>query len=324
MKKYFLLLAGLFMFSSFSFAQEGIKDVSLWFCNDGTGSLVNKYTIMIEPWQKQELCIYIENKSNENIVVKYSFPKASFSKWGNQLCDTSNDFARFLVDNSNRQLILSWNSSITVKEMVSPPLGSMGMYYGCLAYQLGKAEVENMWGMFNLVVRKAVHLNLFVWSEDSISNTVQLIPVTWSLYSSNKNIWASVNEDWDLMLKFNVKNNGNLTQNVSLSGKLYNPLGFERPFDAPIRKLLPGDVYEISVNLGIVPFYKWLFSARVSVIGEPLFEFDATGIDEKFKQPTIIKETASLFIFSWVYVILALIILGLIVKIIVPKKKTAE
>ncbi|HCY21383.1 TPA: hypothetical protein DIC40_06100 [Patescibacteria group bacterium] len=67
-----------------------------------------------------------------------------------------------------------------------------------------------------------------------------------------------------------------------------------------------------------------MFSARVSVIGEPLFEFDATGIDEKFKQPTIIKETASLFIFSWVYVILALIILGLIVKIIVPKKKTAE
>jgi len=49
MKKYFLLLVGIFMFTSFSFAQEGIKDVSLGFCNNGTGNLTNKYTIMIEP-----------------------------------------------------------------------------------------------------------------------------------------------------------------------------------------------------------------------------------------------------------------------------------
>jgi hypothetical protein len=38
----------------------------------------------------------------------------------------------------------------------------IGMYYGCLAYQLGKPEVENMGGVFNLVVRKTSFLNLFV------------------------------------------------------------------------------------------------------------------------------------------------------------------
>ncbi len=324
MKKYFLLLLGILMTTSFWFAQEGIQDVSLKFCNDGTGSLTNNYTIMIEPWKQQELCMYVENKSNEAVVVKYSFPKGSFSQWGNQLCDTSNDFSRFLVDNPNRQLILSWWSSVVVKEIVNPPLWSLGMYYGCLAYQLGKAEVENMGGMFNLVVRKAVHLNLFVGGEDSISNTIQLLSVTWSVYSSNKNIGAAINEDGDLIVNFVVKNNWNLTQNVSLSGKLYNPLGFEKPFDVVAKKMLPGDDYQISVNLGIVPFYKGLFSVRASIYGEPLFEFDATGIDEKYKQPTLIKETASLFIFSWVYVILWLIILGLIVKIVLPKKKKVE
>lgn len=324
MKKYFLLLAGLFMFTSFSFAQEGIKDISLKFCNDGTGSLTNTYTIMLEPWQQQEFCLYVENKSTGDVIVKYSFPKASFSKWGNQICDTSNDFARFLIDNPIRELVISGNTSLTIKEVFNPPLGSMGMYYGCLAYQLQKPEVKEMGGMFDLIIRKAINLNLFVGSEDSISNTIQLIPVTWSLYSSNKNIWANINEDGDLIVNFTVKNNGNLTQNVSLSGKLYNPLGFERPFDVTSKKLLPGDDYQISVNLGIVPFYKWLFSVRVSLLGEPLFEFDASGIDDKYKQSITIKETWSLFIFSWVYVILALIILGLIIKIIVPKKKKVE
>jgi hypothetical protein len=67
-----------------------------------------------------------------------------------------------------------------------------------------------------------------------------------------------------------------------------------------------------------------LFSTRVSVVGEPFFEFDVSSINEKYKQAILIKETASLFVFSWVYVILALIILGLIVKIIVPKKKKSE
>lgn len=312
------------MFSSFSFAQEGIKQVSLKFCNDGTGNLTNSYTIMIEPWKQQELCLYIENKSDSNLSFQYSFPKASFSKGGNQICDTSNDFARFLLDNPNRQISLSWNSSVILKETVVAPMGVVWMYYGCIAYQMKNPETENMWGMFNLVVRKTLFLNLFVGSEDSISNTIQLIPATWSLYSSNKNIGASINEDGDLIVNFTVKNNGNLTQNVSLSGKLYNPLGFEKPFDMIPRKLLPGDDYQVSVNLGIVPFYKGLFSVRVSVLGEPLFEFDATGIDEKYKQAITIKETWSLFIFSWVYVILALIILGLIIKVVIPKKKNIE
>jgi len=86
----------------------------------------------------------VENKSSEDVVMKYSFPKASFSRGGNQICDTSNDFARFLMDNPTRELIVSGNSSVILKEIVSAPLGVMGMYYGCLAYQLGKPEVENM------------------------------------------------------------------------------------------------------------------------------------------------------------------------------------
>jgi hypothetical protein len=295
--------------------------VSVSFCNNGTGNTTNKHTIMIEPWEQQEICIYVQNNSSEDVVVKYSFPKASFSPWWNQICSTSNEFEKFLLDNPNRNLVVSWNSSVVLKETVVAPLGMIWMYYGCLAYQLEKPEVENMWGVFNLVVRKAIHLNLFVGSEDSISNTIQLAPVTWSIYSSNKNVWANINEDWDLILNFAIKNNWNLTQSGSLEGKLYNPLWFEKTISVPSKKLLPGDMYEASVNLGIIPAYKWLFSVRFTLTSEPVFEFDVSEIDDKYKQSIVIKETWSLFVFSWIYVILALIIVWLIVKIVVPKKK---
>lgn len=312
------------MFGSFSFAQESIRDVTLSFCNEGTWNLSTRYNIMVEPWEKKDVCIYVENKSDQDIKLVYSFPRSVFSAWWNQLCGNDNDFARFFESKEDRSLIVPKKSFIMFNEVVNPPVWSIGMFYGCLTYNLWTPEVSAMGGgMFNMVVRKANFLNLFVGSEDSISNTIQLNPVTWSLYSSNKNIWAIINEDGDLIVNFMVKNNGNLTQNVSLSGKLYNPLGFEKPFDITAKKLLPGDEYQASVNLGIVPFYKGLFSVRVSLFGNPVFEFDATGIDEKYKQPIVIKETWSLFIFSWFYVILALIILGLIVKVIVPKKKKA-
>lgn len=322
MKNFFLFLLWMFLISSFSFAAEWIKDISLKFCNDGTwDKMTPTYTAMLEPWQQKELCIYVENTSTWSVIMKYNFPKATLSKWWNQICDTSDDFAKFLLDNPKREITIPWNSAVILKEIFAPSPGMIGMYYGCLAYQLQKPEVEGMWWMFDLVIRKASNLNLFVGSEESISNTIQLTAVTWSIFSTNKHVSAYYNEDGDLILNLSVKNNGNVSQNVSLSGKFYNPLGFEKPFTVPVKKMLPGDTYQMSVNIGIVPFYKWLFSVRISLTGEPVFEFNASGIDEKYKQPTIIKETWSLFIFSWVYIIVALVLLAVIIKIVVPRKK---
>jgi len=294
------------------------------FCNDGTWKLTNNYTIMIEPGQKQDVCIYIQNKSNKDVFVKYSFPKWEFSKVWNQICDVWDDFAKFLLDNPKRELVVPWNSSVILKETVSPPPWQIGMYYGCLAYQLWEPEVQWMWWVFNLVVRKTVSLNLFVGSENSILNAIQLVPVTGSVYSLNKNIGWYFDDNGDFILKFGIKNNWNLTQNVSLSGKMYNPLGLEKTFSLESKKLLPGDLYETSFNMGMIPFYKWLFSVRANLFAQPHFEFDVSSIGDEHKKPTFIKEQWSLFIFSWIYVVLVLVIIAIIVKIVLPKKKKLE
>ncbi len=324
MKKYIVLLFFVSFFTSFSFAQKGIESVTLRFCDDGTGQLVKNYTTMLDIGEKKDVCIYIENNWTETVSVEYDFSKWSLTNWWNQICDTTNDFSKFFVDNPNRIIELSsWETKL-LKETINPPSGSVWIYYWCLAYKVLKKTSEKSQWMFDVVVRKANFFNLFVWSEDSIFSDLQLIPVPWTIYVNNKNIWVTINEDWDLLLNFAIKNNWNLPQNVSLEGVLYNFLGFEKPYSLDPKKILPWDVYNASVNLGIIPAYKWIFSVRVSLVGEPSLEFDATGIDEKFKQPILIKETASLFIFSWFYVILALVVLGLIVKIIVPKKKKIE
>ena len=65
-----------------------------------------------------------------------------------------------------------------------------------------------------------------------------------------------------------------------------------------------------------------MFSVRTTLTGQPVFEFDASSIDAKYKETITLKETASLFVFSWIYVAVIILLLALIIKIIVPKKKT--
>ena len=310
----------LFSFS-FTFAQSSVKDVSLGFCNDGTWNVSDRYTVMVDPGEKKDLCIYIQNESTWSVQVDYSFPKWFISKWGNQICDTSNNFAQFFVDNPNRSVIVSGNTSVELKETIEAPVGMIGMYYGCLAYQLSTPEVEKMGGVFDLVIRKTSFVNLFVGSEDSVKNIVQFIPVTWDVYSSNKNIGLSFDENGDTILHFAVKNNWNTVQSVSFDGKLYNALGFEKDFSFSWKKLLPEEIYKTTLNLWIMPFYKWLFTVRANLTGTPVFDFDVSMLSDKIKESTTLKEEATIFVFSWVYVVILILLLVVILKIVLPKKK---
>ncbi len=322
MKKSLSFLGILTLLLSFSFAQE-INNVSVRFCNDGfdADQMTTTQTMQLEPWAQEDLCIYIQNNWTDDIAVTYSFPKASFSPGWNQICGIGDEFAVFLLDNPDRTLIIPAESSKIIKETVFAPIGSLGMNYGCMVYQLADASTSNDWWMFNFVIRKALHLNLFVGWEASINSSVNLVATTGDLYSSNKKIWAYINEDGDFIAKFTIKNDWNLTQKASLNWRLYNFLWFEKNIEVEAKKLIPWETHDVEVNLWIIPAYKWLFDIKVNLSGIPYFEFDSTEIDEDFKKEILIKEDWKLFVFSWIYVILAAAVLALIIKIVVPKKK---
>lgn len=320
MKKYAFLLLLLSLFS-FTFAQNSVNDISLGFCNDGTGNLTDKYTVMLDPWSEKDLCIYVQNKSDEVVKITYTLPKWFISKWGNQICGNKNDFAQFFVDNPNREIILSWNSTATIKETLKAPVWMIWMYYWCLAYQVWTSEDNTAWWMFNMVIRKASYVNMFVGSEDSIKNLIQLVPVTGDFYSSNKNIGLSIDENGDTILHYVVKNVGTTAQSVEIEGKFYNFLWFEKTFDSPEKKLLPQEESEQTINLWIMPAYKWLFDVRLNITWTPIFDFDVSMFWDWIKKPISVKENSTIFVFSWIYLAVLLLLLIIIIKIILPRKK---
>jgi hypothetical protein len=312
------------LFWGFVFAEWTIQDVSLKFCNDGLDKLAKDYVIKLDQGKKQDLCIYIENKSDKPVHIKYSFPNGLLNPQGNQVCDNWDDFTQFFVHNPKREAYLSWNSSLILKETIVAPVGLLGMQYGCLAYQATQPEVTWMWGVFNMEVRKVAHINLFVGSEAFIENKVDFIPGKSSLFSSNKNIVANLTDEGDLILNFSLQNNWNMDQDIVLEWKLYNPLGFERIFTLSWGKLGIGEIYEWSVNLWVIPFYKWLFSVRATLTATPSLGFADALLDARYKEPLVIKETGTLFIFSLSHVVVVVVVLLLIIAILVPKKKKPE
>jgi hypothetical protein len=57
-------------------------------------------------------------------------------------------------------------------------------------------------------------------------------------------------------MSVSLSNQGNIAQNVSITGKVYNILGYQQTFSIDQKKITPGITSDFSVNVGILPIYK--------------------------------------------------------------------
>lgn len=88
----------------------------------------------------------------------------------------------------------------------------------------------------------------------------------------------------NLKIDFLVKNQGNISQNVTITGRIYNILGFEKTFSVTINNLSPTAQQGGSADIGIIPFYKGPFTVNYTVQFTPKFEFDATTLSDDVKK----------------------------------------
>jgi hypothetical protein len=153
-----------------------------------------------------------------------------------------------------------------------------------------------------------------------IKNSVELSPVSSDFVSLNKNIGYKY--DWKkLTLLMSVKNNWNVTQSVIISGMLYNALWFQKDFNFWSKSVTPGSSIVFDVDLWIIPFYKWFFSVLANLDSTPIYEFDTSSLNKKMLEHTVLQETWTFFIFSWIWIGIILLVIWIIVKLFWPKKK---
>lgn len=305
------------------YTEADMNAVSMWFCNEWVDNLkMVEDIIAVDPGKEKSLCLYIANNWDKKMIFEYWFTEWGTTPEWTHMCTTeaSNDnkFAMLIPYTKERKVTIEAQSSQTVQENIIIPPGMSGLQLGCLVFNLMVPENTNMWGMFSMKVRKSRNLDILIWWESMVKSHITFLAMTWWSFSTNKKIFAEVDDTNNMKLSFQIKNDGNVSQNVSISWKIYNALWFQKDFVAN-NMISPWITTKIDVDVGILPVYKWLFNIKMNVKNDPKFLFEV--LSEKLKQPWYSIETWSIFVFSRIRVIICVLILVYIIKKIFFSRK---
>ena len=305
-----------------TYKESDMNNVNISFCDDGTGNLKPEETVYLEANKEKKICLYVSNEWNKKMEFVYGFAMGWFSKSWDPTCDanmnTGNYFSQLIPQTHERNIVIDPMSYQTLEETIIIPPGMSGMQLGCLVYKLHNPEYKNVGGMFVLEVHRATHFNIVVWWESDVKSNIQLLDSVWGVFSTNKKVKAEVDADNNLTVKFNVKNWWNISQNVTITGKIYNVLWFQNDFSISSKEIAPGATNEFVGNVGMLPLYKWPFTIKFTVKNEPQFMFPISN--EKLKEPWYITEKTSIFIFSRILVIVALIVVFILYRALFHRK----
>jgi len=319
-----LLLGVVFVYSKTYAADGDIQWTYVGSCQQGED--ITK-TIFIEWGQEKEICIQFTTISEEPVNVAYGFVNKDLGGDGNPVCAVElnpNDvFNKIFINEGNMKITVTKDAPGIIKKNIRVPIWANGTVAGCITYTTEKLYATWIGWMLNLVVRKVLPINLFVGSGGSIKNSIEIVNNPWGAYSTNAKVQATVDASNNLNLGFLIKNNGNIGQDIAITGKISNFFGFEKEFSIE-KTINPWDTVNVWANAWLLPGYKWFFTIIYNINNTPKFDFDASSIDGKYKQWGYVSGKAQIYIFSWITLIIIIAVLLIIIKFFWPKKKQQQ
>lgn len=305
------VLAGIGMFS---IVKADASQVSLRGCEGVENPSI------VDVAQNKEFCFEFHNQSPEDMNIVYGFTDSYIDKNGSQICwwapNSGNDFAKLFKDPDVKTIFLSWGSDVSIQETILPPIGAEWTIYGCLNYTVQWSASQTKWSMIGVQVARFLPLSVFIGTITDVKSEIQLGEMESDLYTNDKRVSAFVDDEDNLNLSFDVENLWNVDQNVEISGKIYNIFWFQKSFSIPLKKVGVGEKTTFTANIGMLPIYKWFFTVKFKVSNTPVFVFNSDKIDEKYKKSSLIKAQSTIYVFSRLNIVIAIVVLRIIIRIL--------
>lgn len=318
-----LLFISIFLLGFASNATKAdVQNIRMDYCeNLGKKTTDDSKLITTNPWEEKEICLNFSSNEVEEVNITYWFTEWIFNGRWTQICNANfeepNWFSRFFSnDNWNiRKIALKPGEHKIIKEKITVPLWISWMVYGCLMHKIDEAKSNKMFTVVAVIKRK---LNIFVWWNSEISKWISILKNKGNIFSTNPKIWAKITNNGKMTLTFTVKNHWNISQNISITWTMINALWFEKIFET--KPILVGPWKEINIPSQelLLPAYKWFFNIESKLTATPIFDFNADSLDAKIKEPKTFIETWTIFIFSRVWIIVAIVAILILVLILRP------
>lgn len=295
------------------YTEADMKNVTVRFCGETWDSMHNTI-IYVEPWEEKNLCLEVTNFWTKKVSFEYWFSESGIGNGRYCKADMStwNSFSILIPFTQARKISIEPTSTKKIEEKIIIPPGMSWLQLWCLWYKLSKPENLGVWWLFNLVIRKVGYIDIVVWWESTVKSSIKLLNITWGIFSTNKKVKATVDDENNLNLSFLIENEWNVWQNITITWKIYNSLWFQKDFVIDTKQVPPWSKGEFSSSVGILPTYKWFFTVKFNVKSDPIFMFPIAN--EKLKEPGYIHETWKIFIFSWLVVILFVVLLFILYR----------
>lgn len=303
-----------------AYTEADMKAVTVRFCGEWTWASTHDGVYYVDPGKEQNVRLCVTNAGKKKVGFEYGFSESGI--WNGRYCQgdigTGNKFSILIPWTKERKITIEPMSEQIIEERIVIPAGMSWLQLGCIGYNLLQPENTMVGGMFSLKIRKVGYMDIMIWWEAAVKSSIKILNLSWGIFSTNKKVKADVDDANNLKLTFLIGNEWNISQNITITGRVTNALGFQQPFTAAVKAVAPGSTNTFVVDAGILPSYKWFFTVSYNVQSDPQFMFPVS--DEKLKQPSYIADSWKIFIFSWIWVIVWVVLLLVLYKLFVPRR----
>jgi hypothetical protein len=191
----------------------------------------------------------------------------------NRWCATDYDqwFSNFIKAPRTGDILVPAKSKITEKIQLKFPVGVNGIQKWCVAYGVTEDLEKNQNEILSIVTRKVLYLDVLIWWTGKIDYGIAM----W-------NITKNINDKGELEIGMKIKNLWNVDSVITIQWNISNIFGFKRPI------VMSGTILQnkegiLTANIWPLPFYKWMFTIKLTIKDKPEFGFDGAkfGIDPK-------------------------------------------
>ncbi len=278
--------------------------------------------------ETKTLCNVFINESDFPITVKYAYVNAGIGEDGRPSCELVGwKFGSFVTTTDPTTFTIPANSNVVKYDKMFVPPGMSGwLIHWCLGYGLESIPLQagEEVPMFRIETRKVILYDVFVGWESKIENSVSLEQENSENYITNKKLGVAVDKEWKHKVSVIIKNNGNIDQIISITGKVSNFLWFEKEFSLEKRRVGPHQTAKLEFTIGEIPSYKWFFDVKMDISYTPSLAFADFWLSAEALKWGVFNETWMFFVFSWYVVwilVFILLFFWVIIKNILPRKK---
>ena len=259
MKKLILWIVAVLAVSPMVSVAQNIGDIDVSFCNSWIED-TNYFTLITEAGETDNVCVNIKNNGKSQVSLHIDFVDGAISDQWSSVCyapdHLQKEFSRY-ISKFDTDIDLQWGEEVQKNYELKYPIWFSGLSHGCISYYIN-SDKNIEW--VSMIFRKVNRIDVLVWWTE-VESRIKIKDVRY--------VW----NDYEYELVFNIENNGNIDQEVTITWFVEWWFNYRENFDLWSFILKAGESTFVSAKDIHLPGYRWHFFANSYISNEPSVDF---------------------------------------------------